>query len=472
MKISIIGSGRIGLSFGALLAKAGFEVIMTDKDPAKKSSVTGEALPFYEPELQDCIRENQNCLEWTRYTEKVISSDFIFLCLSTPLNKEGILDLTEVLEWTKLIAEDTKTEKLLIIKSTFPVGTNKKIQTIAKEKKAPLLVITCPEFLRQGQALKDISAPERLVIGSRDPKAGKELEDFYKKFTKPKSVIHTDPETAELSKIACNSFLATKISFINEFAGLCESIKGDPKKLQLILGTDPRIGNDFLNPGIGYGGYCLPKDVQLGIQEGEKLNQNMNLLKSTKKINDSLVTSFFQKIIQYYKSLKGVPLAFWGISFKKNTDDLKNSPALGLLCRLLKAGADMHIYDPLFVKEKVFMFFDKKSTESLQEKTFSLKSFLKSLFVQEGDQIKFLKQKILAGKVSFYKTALESLNNREGLIIGSDWEEFKQIPLLEIKKKLSRPFLVDSRNLFSTEDLKKEGFYFYQRGFSFIEKDS
>lgn len=470
MKISIIGSGRIGLSLGSVLAQSGYKVFMTDKDLAKKKSVTGETLFFYEPELQDCIKKNQNSLEWTRYIEKIISSDLIFFCLNVPLNKAGDSDLTEVLDWTQLISENTKKEKLLIIKSTFPVGTNKKMQAIAKEKAVPLFVITCPEFLRQGQALKDISFPERLVIGSRDLKTGKKLEKFYKSFTKPKSIIHTEPETAELSKLACNSFLATKISFINELAGLCEHIKGDPKKLQLILGTDSRIGKDFLNPGLGYGGYCLPKDIQLAIREGQKTNQNMNLLKSVQQINDSLIDSFFQKIIQHYKNLKAIPLAFWGISFKKNTDDLKNSPALSLLCKLLKAGAEIHVYDPLFIKEKVFMFL-KKSMENSQKQTFNLKNVFKGSTPQKEDQIKFLKQKILKGKVSFHKTALESLKDKQGLIIGSDCEEFKQIPLSEIKKELSKPFLMDSRNLFSIEDLKKEGFYFYQRGFSFIEKE-
>ena len=235
MKISIIGSGRVGLSFGALLAKSGFQVLMTDKDPTKKQSVTAEALAFYEPDLQDCIKHNQANLEWTRYTEKILSSDFIFFCLSAPFNKKGVMDLKEVLNWAELIAENTKKEKYLIIKSTFPIGTNTDIQKIALEKKAPLFVITCPEFLRQGQALKDLSSPERLVIGSREIKAGKKLEEFYTKFSSPKRIIHTDPETAELSKLACNAYLATKISFINEFAGLCEQVKGDPKKLQIVL---------------------------------------------------------------------------------------------------------------------------------------------------------------------------------------------------------------------------------------------
>ena len=468
MKISIIGSGRVGLSLGAVLAQSGHEVFMTDKDSAKKPAVTGQNLSFYEPGLNDCIKENQNRLEWTRYTEKILSADFIFLCLSAPFDKKGKMDLTEVFSWAQLIAENTKKEKLLIIKSTFPVGTNKTIQGIVSERQAPLSVISCPEFLRQGQALKDLLHPERLVIGSREFKAGEKLEEFYKKISQPKEVIHTDPETAELAKLACNSFLAVKISFINEWAGLCGQVKGDPKKLQLILGSDSRIGKDFLNPGLGYGGYCLPKDVQMSLQEGERADQSMEILKSAQKVNDSLVKRFFQKILEYHKSVKNVPLAFWGITFKKHTDDLKNSPALNLLCRLLSAGAELHVYDPLFVKEQVGVFFDKKRSQ--MPNRFKLKNVFKHAYFQE-ESIDFLRQKIFSGKISFYKTALDSLDNRQGLIIGSDWEEFQQVPLSEIKKRLSEPFLVDGRNLFSIEELKKNGFCFYQQGGFLIQKE-
>ena len=467
MKISIIGSGRVGLSLGAVLAQSEFEVLMTDKDPEKKYAVTGGALPFYEPGLRDCVIKNQSRLEWTRYIDKILSADFIFLCLSAPVNRAGGLDLTELFNWVRWMAENTKKEKFLIIKSTFPVGTNKKIQDIVLEKKAGFHVITCPEFLRQGQALDDLTHPERLVIGAREWQAGKKLEEFYKKFSHPKRFIHTDPETAELSKLACNSFLASKISFINEWAGLCEQTEGNAKQLQLILGTDSRIGKDFLNPGLGYGGYCLPKDLQLSLQEGKKRNQNMILLKSVQEINASLPRSFFQKIRDYHKSLKNIPLAFWGITFKKNTDDLKNSPALNLLCQLLEAGAELHVYDPLFIKEKVSVFFDKKSSEPSERS--KLKKFFKGSYFQDN-HIKFLKRKVFDGKVLFYKTALETLNGRQGLIIGSDWEEFQQFPLSEMKKRLNQPFLVDGRNLFSIEDLKKEGFYFYQRGFSYIQR--
>lgn len=471
MQVAVIGSGRVGLSLGALLAQSGFQVLMTDKDPSKKYSVTGVDLPFYEPDLKACLIKNQDRLLWTRYTEKILSADSIFLCLSTPCHKNGSLDLTEVFHWAELLIEHTKTEKYFIIKSTFPIGSNQKIHQMALGKKAPLHVISCPEFLSQGQALKSLSSPERLVIGSRNKKAGEKLEELYTQFSRPKQIIHTDPETAELSKLASNSFLAAKISLANELAGLCEQIQGNPQKLQLILGADPRIGEQFLTPGLGYGGYCLPKDVNLSLYEGKKRKYSMKILQNVQELNNQLTESFFKKIQEYHKNLKSTPLAFWGLSFKKNTDDIKNSPALALLCRLLKAGAEIHLYDPLFVKEKVFMFFDKDSFSSFQNQKKNKLSVLKNFFTKET-KLSILKRHILSGKVLFYKEPLESLKQKKGLVIASDCEEFKKHPLSEIKKNLKEPFLVDGRNLFSVEELKKEGFSFYQKGFSFVQEES
>ena len=464
MTISIIGSGRVGLSLGAVLAEAGFQVFMTDKNLLRKQAVKALRLPFFEPELQMVLQKNQARLEWTRYIQKILSADFIFFCLSYPLNKKGYPDLSSVFEWVRLITRETNKKKYLVLKSTFPVGTNKKIQKLVLEEKAPLFVITCPEFLSQGRALKDVTYPERLVIGAEDLKAGEKLEELYKKFSHPKQVIHTDPQTAELAKLACNAFLATKISFINEWAGLCEKTRGDMRKLQLILSSDPRIGKAFLTPGLGYGGYCLPKDLSLSLQEGKNRNQKMSLLKGVQQINSSRTKSFFEKILFYYKNLDKIPLAFWGISFKKNTDDLKNSPALKLLCRLLKAGAELHVYDPLFVEEKIFSLFDKNTSP---ECGYNKQRFFKNFFLPEED-IVFLRKKIFQGQVMFYKSALESLERKQGLIVANDCDEFRQIPLLEIKKKLTKPFLVDGRNVFLAEDLRKAKFCFHQAGSFFV----
>ncbi len=453
MKISIIGAGRVGLPLGGLLAESGCKVFITDKNPKRKQAVKGQDLT-YSAELKDLIKQNQANMFWTESKRDILSNDFIFFCLNTPVKKSGELDLHEVFCWVKMAVQQAtlskrQKEQFLIIKSTLPLGTNRKLQDKLKDKKT-LNIITCPEFLRQGQALSDLKNPERLVIGARTRATGQKLEELYKKFSHPKKIIQTDPETAELSKLASNSFLAVKISFANEWSQLCESLQGNPQKLKLILESDPRMGKGFLTPGLGYGGTCLPKDVALSLYEGKAYGHKMRLLKSAQKINSSLYLDFF-KVIKKILQLRKSTLAFYGISFKKGTDDLKNSPALALLCRLLRAGAECHVYDPLFVKERVFMFLDK-NRNSFQE-----------------DSIKFLRKKIFAGKLFFHKKALDALPARQALIVASDWDEFK-IPLGVIKKKLARPLLVDGRGLFPTEDLKREGFEFYQKGSFFIQK--
>ncbi|MBC6415825.1 MAG: UDP-glucose/GDP-mannose dehydrogenase family protein [Bdellovibrionales bacterium] len=440
MTVSIIGSGRVGLCLGTLIAQSGQKVLITDKVPDKKEIFKGK-LPFYEPQLTDSLFANKDLLKWTRQVDLILSSEMIFFCLSfKPDKKIGDFDLSELLEWVKLIPKSLE-EKLLILKSTCPLGTYEKVSEITKGKN--LSVVICPEFLREGQALEDLKKPERVVIGSKNISSGKKLEAFYKSFCKAKQFIHSDPETVELSKLACNSFLGTKISFINEWAGLCEKRGGNMTDFQKILGSDSRIGKDFLTPGLGYGGYCLPKDIQLSIIEGQKRKLKMNLLQSVQDVNNELPEIFFKQIQSYYKKLNKVSLAFWGISFKKNTDNIKNSPALKLCSKLLKAGVHLHVYDPLFTKEAVVKIFHKDS---------------------ENKDLDDLVKKIFEGKVFFYPSAKESLKQKQGLIVAGDSKEFKRVSLDSIKNHLSSAFLVDARCLYFAKDLKKKGFTFYQRG--------
>ena len=461
MKVSIIGSGRVGLSLGAVLANSGFSVLMTDKED-KKRDILGQP-SFYEAQLSEYLEKNKDNLEWTRRPEKISSSKIIFFCLGFPIKKEGDLDLTELFGWCRHIAEHSKENKILVVKSTVPIGTNQKIQDIIGNKK--IAVVSCPEFLREGRAIRDLTHPQRVIIGSRDKKAVESLEELYKKFSKTQQIIHTDPETAELAKLACNAFLGMKISFINEMAGLCEKVQADIEKLKLILGSDSRIGKDFLNSGLGYGGCCLPKDIQMLISQGRKNNQDMELLTSAQKINSALVDHFYQVIKKRCKNLHNIEIAFWGISFKKETDNLTNSPALKLICRLLKAGVRLNIYDPLFVKEKVFEIF--KGSAYPQKKNVIRRAFSK--FYPLKDDLSYLREKIFEGRCYFHKKALDSLNKGQALIIGSDWEEFRQIPLEQIKQKLSQAFIVDGRSLFLAKDLKQQKFSFYKRGGLFME---
>jgi len=438
MTVSIVGTGRVGFCLGVALAKSGHSVLLTDKNPQKKELFAGK-IPFYEPQLESYFQSHKKWLKWTRQTDLILSSKYIFFCLSFPGGKKKDRDLTELLEWVKLVPEG----KTLIVKSTCPVGAYQKIEKALEGKNISIAV--CPEFLREGQAIQDLLEPERVVIGCKNKFVAKKLEEFYKTICRPKKIIHSDPETAELSKLACNSFLGVKISFINEWAGLCESIGGDMKSLQKILGSDSRIGGSFLNPGLGYGGYCLPKDIEMSRVAGKIRGVQMKILKQVQDLNEELPQLFFKKIKKHYKKLNKAELAFWGISFKKNTDNLRNSPALKLMFFLLKAGVKIHVYDPLFTKENVIKVFKNQADFKSRE-------------------LDYLVKKILEGKVFFYKSAIEALNKREGLIVAGDSDGFKCLYLDKRQDKLTRTSLIDGRSLYSKTDVTQKGFSFYQRG--------
>ncbi len=418
MQISIIGTGRIGLCLGAVLGEAHFKILFTDKDKDKLQKLSKKQISFYEPYLEEILKKNWSQFDWTSSKEDIISSDILFLTLSakTTQNKQ---DLSEIFNWCEIISKNTNKEKILIIKSTFPIGTNHKLNLIVQKHTQKISIITCPEFLRQGYAIQDIKKGDRLVIGSQNPIATKKVESIYKSFYTGQ-VIHTDPVTAELSKLASNSFLSLKISFTNEISQLTKKYQANREDLKCILETDSRIGSSCLNSGLGFGGYCLPKDLQMIIEEGQKENLDMKLLKATQEVNNEQVPYFLKSMIKYFKNLKDKSFAFWGLTFKKDTDDVRGSPALTLARQMLDEGAELHIYEPLLQKKEIVKLFPQK-------------------------------------KVFIYDTALESLKNKDGLILGTDCEKFF-VSLKDIKKELKIPFILDGRNLFSQKDLKEEGF--------------
>ena len=434
MKVSIIGAGRIGLALGACLADKGHQVLFTDKDFKRLKALSRGEVPFYEPGLKTLLRKNRSRLEWTEDPLMAAASRVIFLTVSLPIKPGGDFDLSGVKDWVRQIHSQTRTEKILVLKSTLPPGAGSRLQSLAQQNGAPLYIVTCPEFLRQGRAVRDIQTPERIVIGGRFPKINRKVARLYKTFSRG-PVIFTSSEAAEVGKLSANSFLALKISFINLTADLAECFSADINDLREILGSDSRIGKQFLKPGLGFGGSCLPKDLKHLIFQGRKKGISVNLLKSAQALNRQRAERFFQKVKQREKNLRNKTYAFWGLSFKPGTDDIRHSPALLLAGKLLSAGVRLNLFDPLFQKERLSVF--KPSVWGFDEE-----------------------------RVTFQSDPLSALKSANGLIVGTDCPEFRKIPLKKMKALMKTPFIADGRGVFSPRELKKAGFAFYRAGIS------
>ena len=431
MNISIIGAGRIGLILGVCLAEKGHSILFLDRNVEKLKDLSLGKLPFYEPGLKALLRKNKSRLKWIKDPKDVISSEVIFLTLNLPVKTSGDFDVSGVRDWVCRIIRYTKKEKLLILKSTFPLGTNSALQALAHKAKAPLHIVTCPEFLRQGQALHDIQNPDCIVIAGPSLKINKRVARLYRSFSRG-PIIFTSPETAEISKLAANSFLALKISFINLVANMAEGFSVDMKELQSILGSDHRIGKAFLQSGLGFGGSCLPKDLKHLIFQGRQKSCPVSLLEEAENLNRNRSLHFFQQIKKQNQTFTNKTYAIWGLSFKANTDDIRNSPAVLLAFQLLEKGAKIQIFDPLFKEE------------------------WKSLFHFSNSQ--------KSARVAFYDTPLPALKSAHGLIIGTDWKGFLKIPLGDIKAQLKVPFIIDGRGIFDAKELVRKGFKVYQAG--------
>lgn len=431
MNISIIGAGRVGLILAVCLAEKGHTLLFSDRDFEKLKDLSLGKAPFYEPGLKTLLKKNKSRLRWMEKPEDIISSDVIFLTLNPPVKTNGDFDVSGVEDWTRRIIPYTQKEKLLILKSTLPLGTNRALQALVDKTKAPLHIVTCPEFLRQGQALHDIQNPDRIVIAGPSLRVNRKVARLYKSFSQG-PILFTSPETAEISKLAANSFLALKISFINLVAQMAEGFSVDMEELQSILGLDRRIGKPFLQPGLGFGGSCLPKDLKHLIFQGRLKNCSVSLLEEVETLNRNRVPYFFQQIKRQNQTLANKTYALWGLSFKANTDDVRNSPAVLLAFQLLKAGAKLRIFDPLFKEEWTSLFHFSNRQKS-------------------------------AG-VTFHDTPFSALKSAHGLIIGTDWKGFLKIPLSDIKTQLKVPFIVDGRGIFSAKELARKGFKVCQAG--------
>ncbi|MCS7277962.1 MAG: UDP-glucose/GDP-mannose dehydrogenase family protein [Aquificaceae bacterium] len=432
MRITVVGGGYVGLTTGVCFAHLGNQVMVVEKIPEKVELLKAGKSPIYEPGLEELLQENirqKRIFFTTNLKEGVEFSEVIFICVGTPQRPDGSADLSQVEEVARETAKLMTSYKLLVEKSTVPINTHrlikKTVQRYIKDPNITYDVASNPEFLREGSAIEDFLKPDRIVVGVESQRAKEIFEELYKDFDCP--IIYTDPATAELIKHASNSFLAMKISFINMIADLCEKAGADVKLVADGMGYDKRIGRAFLNAGIGYGGSCFPKDVKAFIRIAQDYGLDFGLLREVEKINQERPIKFVEKIKGILWSLRDKKLAVWGLSFKPNTDDIREAPSIKIVDLLVREGAKLSLYDP-------------KAVENF-----------KVLF-PEGKQ------------VSYARDMYEALDGASALLILTEWDEFQRANLKRVKELMELPIIVDGRNIFETEHVKSLGFEYYPVG--------
>ena len=428
MQITIIGVGYVGLVQAVGLADFGFNVTCIEKDKEKLRELKFGRVPFYEPDLEDLLRKNlkRNRLNFTdNYLDNIAQSDVIFICVGTPPKKNGESDIRFVDQVSKEISNKIKGYTVIVSKSTVPVGTSRRIENILKKKNSlkSFDVVSNPEFLREGSALEDFIRPDKVIIGCRTIKAEKILKKIYKPLNRP--YVVTNNETAEVIKYANNSFLATKITFINEIADLCENIDAEVETVAKAIGLDGRIGPKFLHPGPGYGGSCFPKDVKSLIYQGKKNSIDLKIVKAVDKANELRIKFLVKRIKKILNNkFNNIQIGILGISFKPNTDDIRKSPGIKLVRDLSKTKAKIKVYDPQAMENA---------------------------------------KKELNKTIEFCSNEYEVAKNSNLLVIVTEWNQFKNLNLFKIKKIMKKPMILDLRNIYSKE-IEKNGFYYYSIG--------
>jgi UDPglucose 6-dehydrogenase len=436
MKIAVVGSGYVGLVTGVCLAEIGFNVICIDIDEDKIAQMKMGKSPIFEPGVKELMKTNIETgrLQFSTELMSVLDEvDIVFSAVGTPPDEDGSADLKYVLDVARTIGRHMKNYKLIITKSTVPVGTANLVKEAVREElkkrdvKIPFDVASNPEFLKEGEAVNDFLNPDRIVVGVESEQAKAIFEKLYYHFVlKGCPLIFTDIASAEMIKYAANAMLATRISFMNDIANLCEIVGADVSMVKKGIGGDSRIGSKFLNAGTGYGGSCLPKDVKALIKTAEKNNYSLEVLKAVEKVNEKQKSVLFNKLDKYYnRDLKGKKIAMLGLSFKPNTDDMREAPSLVLIEHLLAAGCEVFAYDPVAMPET--------------------------------------KRKI--GDVIHYcHSAKEALSNANAIILVTEWKEFKTITPETFVSLMEVPVLFDGRNIFNCEEMRNSGVEYFGIG--------
>ncbi len=431
MKISVIGTGYVGLVTGTCLAETGNEVICVDIDKEKVEKMRNGVVPIYEPHLDVLFERNikANRLKFTTSLEEGLEhGDIIFLALPTPEDEDGSADLSYVLNVSEEIGKKIKNYKVIVDKSTVPVGTAEKVyNVIAKNASCEFDVVSNPEFLREGFAVDDFLKPERIVVGSSSERATALMKKLYSPFVRSGNpIIIMDEKSAELTKYAANSFLATKITFMNEIANYCEKVGADVDMVRVGMGTDSRIGKRFLFPGIGYGGSCFPKDVKALQKAGKDKNYDFKILTSVIEINSAQKTILLPKIENYFSNdLKGKTIAIWGLAFKPETDDIREAPSIDMMEGLLKKGAKLQVFDP-------------EAMPNIEKR--------------------------FGNRLNYSESMYAALENADALLICTEWSIFRTPDFSRLKKLLKNPVIFDGRNLYNLNDVETEGFVYVSVG--------
>ena len=436
MKITIVGTGYVGLVTGTCFAEMGVDVSCIDIDKEKIDNLNKGIIPIYEPDLDTLVHKNVKAGRLHFYTDIAASihhTDVIFSAVGTPPDENGSADLKYVLEVARSVGQLMQQYVLFVTKSTVPVGTAEKVRlTIQSELDArgvniPFDVASNPEFLKEGAAVDDFMKPDRIVVGVNSEKACSIMEQLYKPFTlNGHPIIFMDISSAEMTKYAANAMLATRISFMNDIANLCERVGANVHDVRRGIGSDPRIGAKFLYPGSGYGGSCFPKDVKAIIKTAEEYGYDMRVLQAVEEVNEDQKTLLYRKLYKHFDGdLKGKHIALWGLSFKPQTDDMREAPSLSIIEKLLAAGCEVHAYDPVAVHEA---------------------------------------KRKLGNSITYCDNIYTAAKGADAILLVTEWKEFRLPNWQKIRDNMKTAVLFDGRNIYDAADMKKHGFTYYGIG--------
>ena len=430
MKITVIGTGYVGLVAGACLAEGGNDVACVDKDAAKVRLLQRGRVPIYEPGLEELVRRNrrERRLRFTTALPRAVrDSEVVFIAVGTPQVEDGSADLGHVFDVARAVGKAMNGYKVVVDKSTVPVGTSARVrEVIGGETSHPFSVVSNPEFLKQGAAIDDFMKPDRVVIGVEDHRAERIMLELYAPFTRTGApILVMDCASAELAKYAANAMLATRISFMNEMANVCELVGANVDHVRSAIGSDRRIGSSFLFPGIGYGGSCFPKDVRALARFASDRGYDFRILRAVEQVNEFQKTQLLGKMRTHFGSLKGRTIAVWGLAFKPKTDDMREAPSVPLVQALLRAGARVQAFDP---------------------------------------EAAGVARRVLGPKVRLASRSYEALEGADGLAIVTEWSEFRRPDFSKMKSVMKTPVIFDGRNLFTPDQMKDRGFTYYSVG--------